>query len=109
MSHSCRSLLRLKSLIKEVIDNFGVYSENLKFMSRSTIYERKKRAMFVATSPRINPRSKHIAVKYHCFRQHVEKEFIIWKIKSENQKVDIFTKGLKRQIFVQIRKLLCVW
>ena len=32
---------------------------------------------------------------------------MILKIKSENQKADIFTKGLQGQIFVRIRKLLC--
>ena len=61
------------------------------------------------TSPRMTPSSKHIAVKYHWFRQHVGKEFVIRKIKSENQKADIFTKGLQGQIFVKIGRLLCGW
>ena len=39
MSHSVRALIPLKSLIKEVIDNLGIGSENLKFLSSSTIYE----------------------------------------------------------------------
>ena len=38
LSHSVRALLPLKSLIREVIDNLGIDSENLKFFSRSTIY-----------------------------------------------------------------------
>ena len=63
----------------------------------------------MATSPSMTPTSKHIAAKYHWFRQHVGKEFVIWKIKSENQKADIFTKGLQGQIFVRITKLLCGW
>ena len=60
-------------------------------------------------SLRMTPTSKHISVKYHWFRQHVGKEFMISKIESENQKADIFTKGLQGQIFVRIRKLLCCW
>ena len=63
----------------------------------------------MATSPRMTPTSKHIDVNYHWFRQHVGKEFVIWKIESEKQKADIFTKGLQVQIFVSIRKLLCGW
>ena len=102
-----RALLPLKSLIKEVIDNLGIDSEKLKFVSSSTIYEDNNGAIVVATSPRMTPTSKHIAVKYHWFRQHVGKEFLIWKIDSQNQKADIFTKGLQGQIFVRIRKLLC--
>ena len=39
LSHSIRALLPLKSLIKEVIDKLGIDSENLKFVSSSTIYE----------------------------------------------------------------------
>ena len=107
MSHSVRALLPLKNLIKEVIDNLGIDSENLKFVSSSNIYEENNRAIVVATSPRMTPKSKQISVKYNCFRQHAGKEFVIRKIESDNQKADIFTKGLQGQIFVSIRKLLC--
>ena len=109
LSHSIRALLPLKSLIKEVIDNLVIDSENLKFVSISTIYEDNNEAIVVATSPRMTPTSKHIAVKYHWFVQHVGKEFVIRKIESENQKADIFTKGVQGQIFVRIKKLLCSW
>ena len=107
--HSVRSLLPLKSLIKEVIDNLGIDSEKLKFVSSSTVYEDNNGGIVVATSPKMNPKSKHIAFRYHWFRQHVEKEFVIRKMKSKNQKEDIFAKGLQGDIFVRIRKLLCGW
>ena len=73
LSHSVRALLPVKILIKEVIDNLGIDSENLKFVSSSTIYEDNNRAIVVAKSPRMTPSSKHISVKYHWFRQHVGK------------------------------------
>ena len=76
-------------------------------MSSSTIYEDNNRAIVVVTSPMMTPTSNHISVKYHWFRQHVGKEFLIRKIESENQKADIFTKGLQGQILVRIRKLIC--
>ena len=85
----------MKSLIKEVIDNLGIDCENLKFVSSYTIYEYNNGAIVVATSPRMTPTSKHIAVNYKWFRQHVGKEFVIWKIKSENQKADILPKVYK--------------
>ena len=109
LSHSVRALLPLKSLIKEVIENLGIDIKKLKFVSSSTVYEVDNGDIVVATSPRTTPTSKHIAVKYHWFRQHVGKEFEIRKIESENQKVDIFTRGLQGEIFVRIRKLLCGW
>ena len=79
------------------------------FVSSSTIYEDNNGAIVVATIPRMTPTSKHIVVKYHWFRQHVGKEYMIWKIESENHKADIFTKGLQGQIFVRIRRFLCGW
>ena len=106
LSHPVRALLFLESLIKEVIYNLVFNFENLKFVSSSTIYEENIGAIVVATNPRIIPSSKHIAVKYHWFRQHVGKGFVIRNIESENQKADIFTKGLQGQIFVRVRKLL---
>ena len=109
LSNSVRALLPLKILIKEVIDNLGIYREKLKFVSSSTIYEDNNGAIVVEKCPRMTPTSKHIAVKYHWFRQHVGKEFVIRKIESENQKADIFTKGLQGQLFVRIRRLLCGW
>ena len=84
-------------------------SDNLKFVSSSTIYEDNNRAIAVETSPMMTPTPKHIAVKYHWFRQNVGKEFVMRKMESENQKADIFTKGLQGQIFVRIRKFLCGW
>ena len=104
-----RALLPLKSLIKEVIDNLVIDSENLEFVSRSIIYYDNNGSIVVTTILRITPKSKHIAFKYHWFRQNVGKEFLIRKIESENQKADIFTKGLQSQIFVSIRKLICGW
>ena len=109
LSHSVRELFTLKIIIKGVIDNLGIDRENLKFVSSSTIYEDNNEAIVVATSPSMTPTSNHIAIKYHWFRQHVGKEFVIHKIESENQKADVVTKGLQGQIFVRIRKFLCGW
>ena len=89
--HSVRRILLLKNLIKEVIENLVTNSENLKFVSSSIIYEENNEAVVVATSPRMNPTSNHISVKYHWFRQHVGNEFMIRKTESENQKAYIFT------------------
>ena len=85
----------------------GTVARNMKFVLSSTIYEDNNGSIVVAKIPRMTPTSKHISVKYHWFRQHVGKEFVIHKIESENQKADIFTKGLQGKIFVRIKKLLC--
>ena len=106
-SHSVRALITLKSLIKKLIDNLGVKTAKLKFVSNSTIYKENNGAIVLATSPSVTPTLRHIAVKYHWFRQHVGKEVVIWKTDSKNQMADILTKGLQGKIFVSIRKFIC--
>ena len=83
--------------------------DNLKYTSKSTVYEDNQGALIVATSPRITPKSKHIAVKYHWFRELVGKSFNIKKIASEEQLADIFTKGLQGKAFTSLRFKLCGW
>ena len=107
--HSVISLLSLKSFIKEVIYNLGVYSEKLKFLSSSTVYKDNNEAMVVSKSSMMTLISKKISVKYHWFRQHVENESVIRKIESENQNADIFNKGLQDELFVSVIKLVCGW
>ena len=63
----------------------------------------------MAKIQRMTPTSNHIYFKYHWFRQNVGKEFMIWNIESENQKADIFTKGLQGEIFARIKELICGW
>ena len=109
LSHSVRALLPLKSIIKEVIDNLGIDSDQLKFLSRSTVYKDNNGAIVVAKIPRMTSTSKNIAFKYHWFKKYVGKEFLIWQTASENQKAYIPTKGLQGEFFVSIRKFLCGW
>ena len=59
---------------------------------------------------RMTPRSKHYAVKYHWFREHLGPRNIdLVKIASANQLGDIFTKGLTAQAFANVRKQLMGW
>ena len=55
----------------------------------------------------MTPRSKHYAIKYHWFREHIGPRHIeLGKISSENQLGDLFTKGLDHNIFQRLRKKL---
>ena len=68
-------------------------------MSRSTVYGDNNGTIFVGKFPRITPTSKHIDIKYNCFRQQVGREFLIQNIESDNHKADIFTRGLHGEFF----------
>jgi hypothetical protein len=80
---------------------------------KSTIFEDNNGALATATSPKMSPRTKHIAVKYHFVRTLFSKKnrpnspFNLVKINTEVQKADIFTKGLTTEVFCRLRKLLC--
>eukprot|EP00957_Ditylum_brightwellii_P208254 15356491-Ditylum_brightwellii.AAC.1 len=82
--------------------------KELKFVSKSTVYEDNYGAIRVASCPKMTFTIKSIAVKYHWFRKHVESgEVEIVKVDSSKQLADIFTKGLEGDKLVSIRKLLC--
>ncbi len=58
----------------------------------------------------MTPRSKHYAVKYHWFCEHIGPRNIqLVKISSSDQLGDFFTKGLSRVLFQGLRKQLMGW
>ena len=77
---------------------------------RCTVFEDNQGALGLATAPKITPRTKHIGVKYHFFRQNMASgEVSLGYIESEKQQADILTKGLSAVKFVNICKLLLGW
>ena len=59
---------------------------------------------------RMTPRSKHYAVKYHWFCEHIGPQNIqLVKISSEDQLGNLFTKGLSRVMFLRLQKQLMGW
>ena len=52
LSHSIRELILLKILIKEVIENLGIYIKKLKFVSSPTVYEDNNGDIVVEKIPR---------------------------------------------------------
>ena len=64
----------------------------------------------LAKAPKIHPRTKHIALKYHHFREHVQKGMIeINPIDTLEQVADIFTKKLPFPIFNYLRENMMDW
>jgi len=61
-------------------------------------------------SLKLRPRTKHIALKYKHFREHVRTGKIrINAIDTREQLADIFTKPLPRVAFIYLRHKLCGW
>ena len=80
--------------------------------SKTTVHEGNAGALAPANMEpgRATPRSKHCAIKMHWFRSHLKPNLAtVQKIDAELQLADILTKGLAREPFQNIRKLLCGW
>ena len=59
--------------------------------------------------PLMTSRTKHIAIKYHWFRSLIGPQIEILRIDTKEQRADIFTKGLTRFNFEQVRKRVTGW
>jgi hypothetical protein len=110
LATAMRTLLPLKSILKTMAHSLGL--ENLLGDQLSIVYEDNEAALTLATTdpPRMTPRSKHIAVKYHWFRRHLKKGYIeVHHIGSNDQKADILTKALARIKHERARLLTMGW
>jgi len=84
--------------------------ELLNEVSKILQYSAPNGALELAKCPRMRPRTKHIAIKYHHFRKQVMTGKIkIEGIDTSTQIADIFTKPLTRTKFETLRKLLLGW
>ena len=111
LSKALRILLPLRIVLDEVSTALNLKHDPHSSI-RSTIFEDNQACLLLATSdpPKLTPRSKSIAVKYHWFREHLEPGVVeIEPIKSSEQLADIFTKPLPPTPFLYLRKLLLGW
>ena len=69
------------------------------------VFEDNNSAIELSKAPKICTRTKHIAPKYHHFREHLQKGLIkIQPINTLEQAAEIFTKAFLFQIFNYLRK-----
>ena len=129
LSQSLRDLLPFKELAKDVVKGLGMDNRRLQFITKSSTFEHRPLdfvdksnvhednagAIVVATSPRLTPTSKFIAVKYHWFCSHIDpgdgsRPIKICKILGTKNPADIFTKSKSGQKgFEDLRMILCGW
>ena len=79
-------------------------------ITHSSVFEDNNGALELAKEPKYRPRTKHIAIKYHHFREHVKNEKIrVLAIDTKEQIADIFTKPLEKATFEYLRYVLMGW
>jgi hypothetical protein len=105
-----KALLPIRLLFHSLADTLEIEREELTKVC--AVYEDNNAALKLATAqfPNMTPRTKHIAIKYHWFREHlVDGEIEMRPIDTKLQKADIFTKGLAKREFEEKRKMVMGW
>ena len=108
LSTSMQDLIPFVDQVKELEKVFGQKRE--KVILHCTLFEDNNGALELANAPRYRPRTKHIAIKYHHFRERVQNGTIkIKPIDTNEQIADQFTKGLQAGTFQYLRGKLLGW
>ena len=107
-SQSLRDVIPLIGLLRELrsVIPFGESTP----IVHCTVHEDNKGCIDLVQTPRIRPRTKHIALKYHHFRSFVKDGTISVKyIDTAEQVADLFTKPLGDVQFGTLRKKFMGW
>ena len=75
--------------------------------SATLIHEDNQSAICMAKNPQFHGRTKHVSIKYHFIRDQVDEGTVkLQYCKSENMLADVLTKGLPREQFERLRKVM---
>jgi hypothetical protein len=77
---------------------------------RCTVFEDNSGALEMARLPKMRPRTKHLCVRLHHFRERVRKGVItIQHVASELQLADVLTKPQPEALFLAQRESILQW
>jgi hypothetical protein len=109
LSTAMRAFIPIRHVLQELVSTFKLPVDKESLIS--TVFEDNQPALTLATQdpPRLTPRSKHIAVKYHWFRSKIGGDIKLKYISTDNQLADILTKPLPRIKFEKARRQLMGW
>jgi hypothetical protein len=109
ISEAFRVLLPMMDLLEEAVAQ-GVPVELGPPVIHCKAFEDNSGALQLARLPKMRPRTRHIAVKYHHFCEAVAKGTIpIQHVSTDKQLADVLTKNLVRDQFLRLRKGVMGW
>jgi hypothetical protein len=74
------------------------------------VFEDNAGAIEIAKVPKMRPRTKHLNIKYHHFREEVKKGTVsIYHVGTKDQIADILTKALDEGLFTSLRMKILGW
>ena len=108
MSQALRNVMSLVNLMNELMPSLNI--NYIKPTMKCKVYEDNQSTIAIAKAPSMLPRTKHIGLKYHHFRQFVLNGLIDIEYVTTDEKVgDIFTKPLPPSAFAYLRHKLMGW
>ncbi len=109
LSTATREIIPLLEFITEA-QGYGVPIATTKAQLHCKIFEDNSGAIELAKVPKMRPRTKHLNIKYHHFREHVQSGLLsIHAVSTTEQLADIFTKPLNEDLFTTHRRAIIGW
>ena len=108
LSTAARELLPMREMFIELAKylNIGTITSTVRY----ELFEDNKGAETLANALKMNVRTKHIAIKYHHFREVVKRKILqIKRVDTKEQLVDILTKPVDRITLQHLRKGIMGW
>ena len=110
LSMAMRELIPLVKLFEEAKDAGIDVNVNKAVVKCKVFEDNEGAAEITATIHKFRPRTKHIHLKYHHFREHVNSGLVwIVKVATDEQLADMFTKPLGLALFRKHRKGIMGW
>ena len=107
-SQALRDVIPLIELLREL--SASVQFEQSTPIIHCTVHEDNKGCIDLVEIPKMRPRTKHIALKYHHFRTFVKNKTVsVRYCETAMQIADIFTKPLGDTQFAVLRKMMMGW
>jgi hypothetical protein len=108
LSQAMRDLIPMRTILQEMTQVYGYTVQQA--ITHSTVFEDNKGCVDLIAAPTMRPRTRHISIKYHHFREHIRRGHIRIKwISTDQQVADIFTKPLPAPKFTLLRKSILGW
>jgi hypothetical protein len=113
LSTACKDFFPVIDLVKALSGAVGLSKESTSNLN-GKIFEDNVGALTLAKlePARMTPRSKHFCIHYHWFRTRVSdpaNNITLVKVDSRHQLGDIMTKGLTKDSFEHLRRLIMGW
>ena len=109
LSTSLRDVIHLMQLVEEA-NKLGWNTHKGPPKVHCKVFEDNIGALEMARLPKMRPRTKHLCVRLHHFREHVRKKLItIQHVATDLQIADLLTKPQPSALFVKQRQVLMRW